>query len=642
MTKDICSYGCWPSPVSAELAAGASLRLGLLVSDGDAVYWSESRPDEGGRGAIMCARADGAVTEVLPAPWSARSRVHEYGGGEFLAHGGVVWFVEAETQDIHLVEPGVEPRRLTHAPMLRFADMAADSARARLICVAERHGGDDHVQPENFLAGVALEGEAAGTVELLVSGRDFFASPRVSPNGKYLSWLAWDLPDMPWEAAALYVAPIDDDGALGQATCIAGGDGAAVFQPEWSARGTLLFVGDAAGWGNLNEWDGAAIAIIAPEESDMMRPQWVFGMRSWAELSDGRLAAVRQVDGEARLGTTGADGNAWRDIGSSLRDADSIVALGGDLAVFGMSDHAPPGVYRLAPRSGSVDVLRAGPDCGLEPGDVSVAQMLELPSDGDAIHALYYPPASASCRAPDGELPPAILLVHGGPTGRADRGFKTKTQYWTSRGFAVCDVDYSGSAGYGRAYRQRLDGQWGVRDVADLAAAARYLVDAGLADGTRMIVSGGSAGGLTVLLALAEYDIFAAAACSYAVCDLAQLQRITHKFEAGYLYGLTGTTPEDCDAVFSERSPVNMADRISAPVIFFQGSDDMVVPARQTRAMADVLKRRGVPAAYHEFQGEGHGFRRGETIANVLRLEYAFYAETLGLEVMDTLPSAGL
>lgn len=643
MTREILPFGGWPSPISAEMAAGKSLRFGMLAGDGDAVYWSESRPSERGRGVIMRAGAGGKVEELLPAPWSARSRVHEYGGGEFLADKGCLWFVEAESQDIYVLEEGCAPRRLTQIADTRFADMTLDRRHDRLICVGEQHAdASAHAYPENFLASIRLQDGPVAKTSRVLSGNDFYAAPRVSPDGGALAWLSWDLPHMPWEAAALYVAEIGSDGALGSPERIAGGQGSAAFQPEWNKDGRLYYVCDETGWGNLYVWDGAQSHCIAREDADLMRPHWVFGMRSYALLEDGRIAAAYLDSGETRLGLHDPVRGTTDKLESGSRSIESLAGVGAELAVIGAGDLTAPAISRLDPGCGATQTLRSSMAADLVAADISSARMLEIDSGGQRIHALYYPPANASCSPPDGELPPVIVTAHGGPTGRADRGFKIRTQYWTSRGFGLCDVDYSGSAGYGRDFRKLLDGQWGIADVDDVGAAAHALIEQGLADPKRMIVAGGSAGGLTVLRALARHDLFAAGMCSYGVSDLAQLQRITHKFEGGYLYGLTGSTPENCEDIFAARSPVNLADDINAPVILFQGEDDMVVPPPQSRSIAATLERRGLPVAYYEFPGEGHGFRQAETIQSVLTLEYAFYCRILAIKPHDSVPDVAI
>lgn len=636
MAREILPYGCWPSPVSAEAVAGKSLRFGTLQADGGAVYWSESRPEEGGRGVIVRATAGGKAQELLPAPWSARSKVHEYGGGEYLVSDVRVFFVEADSQDIH--ERGAEtpPRRLTDEDDTRFADMAFDKTRERLIAVTERHTPGSH-EPENFLAAIHTGEGAPRPFAVLGRGHDFYASPRISPDGQRLCWLAWDLPHMPWEDAALYVARIEEDGTLAEPERIAGGGGSAVFQPDWSEKGKLCFVWDESGWGRLYVWDGAKARPVTPDRKEFMRPQWAFRMQSYTLLDESRAAAAFIEDGETKLGLVDLESGEIAPVDCNLRSIDSLAPFNDGVALIGASDTAPPAVVHVT-LDGATRNLHTAGETGFTPDDISVGEVLHFEGERGSLHAVYYPPANAKYTAPENERPPAIVLVHGGPTGMADRGLKLKIQYWTSRGFAVCDLDYSGSAGYGRQYRERLDGQWGVADVEDVAALAKHLDESGRADKGRLLISGGSAGGYTVLMALALLDVFAAGGCAYGVSDLAQLQRITHKFESGYLYRLTGTNEDNCADVFAERSPLTHADKIDCPVIFFQGLDDKVVPPEQSRSMVETLRKRGVPVAYMEFEGEAHGFRRAETIITVLESEYAFYARVLGLEPARDLP----
>jgi dipeptidyl aminopeptidase/acylaminoacyl peptidase len=630
MTRRTLNYGCWPSPVTAEMVAGKSLRFGTLQASGGAVYWSESRPEEDGRGVLMRADSGGEVEELLPAPWSARSKVNEYGGGEFLVDDVRVFFVEADTQDIYELGAQLQPRRLTDEKKTRFADMDLDAARNRVVAVCERREGRG--EPQNVLATADVRDGGPWRIAVLAEGRDFYASPRVSPDGSTLAWLAWDLPHMPWERAALYVAPFNSDGSLGEARQIAGGDEGAVFQPAWRGDGSHCFVCDESGWGRLHIWDGSASRAITPDGLELMRPQWAFRTQSWTLLDGQRAACAFIENGETWLGVVDLESGHVARMECGLRSIDALAPLGDRVALIGASDTAPPAVVAVG-FDGETSSLRSAGETGLSPEDISIGTMLAFEGESSPLHALWYPPANAGYEGAEEELPPAIILVHGGPTGMADRGLKLRTQFWTSRGFAVCDLDYSGSAGYGRAYRQMLDGQWGVRDVEDVASLARHLSKAGLADPKRLLISGSSAGGYTVLMALAVLDMFAAGACTYGVGDLAQLQAITHKFEAGYLYGLTGTDEKTCGPVFAERSPLTHADSIDCPVVFFQGLDDAVVPPAQSRAMFENLRGRGVPVAYMEFEGEGHGFRRAETISAVLENEYAFYARVLGLKV---------
>ena len=636
MTSAIHPYGTWRSPVSAKAVAGKSLRFGALQVQDTVLYWSESRPDEGGRGVIMRAGADGVAGDVLPRPFSARSKVHEYGGGEYLVAGGHVYFVDADTQDIHAISSGGSVRRLTRETGTRFADMTHDTPRARLIAVAEHHG-EGAGSPENYLAAIAIEGGGEVPSGMIAEGQDFYASPRVSPDGSTLAWLAWDLPDMPWESAALFVAQITQDGSLANQRHIAGGDGSAVFQPAWSPDGKLCFVWDKNGYGELYVWDGTEITQILAHRAELMRPHWVFAMQSYAVLDETRIAAAFIEDGETKLALIDVTSGDMTPVECGLRGIDALAPHGKGIALIGAGDISAPEVVACQP-DGEIETLRSAGDTGLIVADISKAEMLRFESEKQRVYALYYPPANARVSAPRDETPPLIVFVHGGPTGMADRGLKLKIQYWTSRGFAVCDLDYSGSAGYGRAYRERLNGQWGIRDVADVAALVTHLTTSGKADPERLLISGGSAGGYTVLMALAKLDIFAAGACSYGVADLTQLQAITHKFESGYLYGLTGTTSKTCEEIFTGRSPITHADAITCPVIFFQGLEDKVVPPQQSRAMARSLRTRGVPVAYREYVNEAHGFRRAETIIEVLESEYAFYARVLGLAPEEALP----
>ncbi len=632
MGKRKAPYGAWPSPVSAAVAAAQALRFGLVQSDGERLCWSEQRPAEDGRTTIMSLGPDGRMTERLPPPVSTRSRVHEYGGGEFLATGGNLFFVNDADQDIYRIS-GDGPARVTDAPEVRFADMTFDPVRNRLVCVAERHSPDSPGLPQNFLVAVVLDGPEAGTITHLVEGRDFYASPRVSPDGRTLVWLEWDLPGMPWECAALMSATFDAAGGLADRCPIAGGAGNAAFQPTWSSNADLVFVWEDGPWSSLYRWDGYKVQRLTDGEAEFMRPLWGLGTGSFAVLPDGRVATAGFSEGRLRLLVVDRDGGI-EDVPVPLVSLGNLCPWRDGVAGIGASDTTLPGVVHvsLAPgRTGETQTVRTGGDIGLAQGDISVAEHLTLATGNGPVHALYYPPASARYEGPADERPPVIVSAHGGPTGMADRGLKPKIQYWTSRGFGYLDVDYRGSTGYGRAYREALNGRWGIADVEDVVAAAGELVAQDLADGKRLVISGGSAGGFTVLSALAFHDIFAAGASYYGVADLERLLAHTHKFESGYLYALTGTRPGATHRVFRERSPVHHAGRIDRPVIFFQGLEDRVVPPEQSRRMAETLRQRGVPVVYLEFPGEAHGFRRAETVITALEAEYAFYSRVLGI-----------
>lgn len=642
MDKSILPFGCWPSAVSADMVAGQAVRFGPVRSDRDCLYWSESRPAEKGRGVIVCRVGDGTFRDVNPPPFSARSRVHEYGGGEFTPADGTVYFVNDVDQEIHEVVGQAGPARITDAPGMRFADMVVDRARERLIAVAERHRGDHDPTPENLLVAVDLSTARRGRIAELAAGRDFYSSPSLSPDGRRLAWLEWSLPAMPWAAAELHVADIDETGGLASARKIAGGPANAVFQPEWGTNGTLYFVWAASGWGNLYCWRDEAVDAVLSLDAEFGRPMWVFGMRSYALLDGGAIFATFIDDGRFCCGIVDAATGALVRLESKARGYDSVVALGDAAAAVVTFDDAPPAVVVITPDAegkARVEPVRSSADMRLDPADVSVGKPVGFTSgEGGDVRALYYAPASAQWQGQPEGLPPAVVMVHGGPTAYADRGLRLRVQYWTNRGFAVLDLDFAGSFGYGRAFREALDGHWGMQDAVDAAAAAQWLATSGLADPERIVITGGSAGGYTALNVLVRHDEFAGAAAYYGISDMALLARTTHKFESGYISTLTGIAADAPDEAYRAISPVWNADRIDKPVILFQGAEDKVVPPEQSRAIAAALAMRGVPVFYVEYPGEGHGFRQAQNMIDAILKEHAFYARILGLEPADALP----
>jgi dipeptidyl aminopeptidase/acylaminoacyl peptidase len=619
------------------MAARGSSRIGMVQAAGDAIYWSETRPEEQGRQAIVRAGRDGRREDILPRPFSARSRVHEYGGGEFLVAGDTVYFVNDRDQQVHALVPGRRPRRITDAPGTRFADCVHDAARGRLIAVAEVHAPRDeagaHALPRNLLVAIGLR-DKPGQITELAAGRDFYASARLSPDGRRLAYLAWDLPDMPWDSATLYVANVVDDGSIGEPHRIAGGDGSAAFQPEWGPDGHLYFVWDKTGWGCLYRWDGRRVTLVRHARgAELWRSQWVFGMRSFALNRNGRYAAAFLERGMPLLETgrlAGGETVSFPQLQKKAARIDEVVPAGNGFAALVHSPGAMPAVLRLG--RGALKPIAEPPPTIVEPKAISAGKVQEFRSArGQKAFGIHYAPANPGYRGPQGALPPAIVFAHGGPTSMTDAGLKMRVQFYTSRGFAVFDVNYAGSTGYGRAYRQRLDGQWGIADVADCAAAARFFARRRLADPDRIAISGGSAGGYTTLMALATTKAFAAGSSHYGVSDLALLMQHTHKFESGYLHRLLGTTPAQWKEVCAERSPLNLIDGITAPVILFQGLDDRIVPPEQSRLIVEKLRARGIEVAYHEFPGEAHGFRKAETIIAVLEAELAFLQRVLKL-----------
>jgi len=636
--KKTLPFGTWPSPLTSALVVKGSRRFGTIQATDAAIYWSESRPEQGGRQVILktATRGSGRGEEVLPAAFSARSRVHEYGGGEFVVADQTIYFVNYKDQQVYRTESGASPQRLTNVPGTRFADLTPDASRQRLLAVAEIHprqNGQRHDLPRNALVSISLSGRA-GQIAELATGRDFYASPRLSSDGGQLALLAWDLPDMPWDSATLHVAGVGADGKLARPKKVAGGDGSSVFQPEWGPDGHLYFVWDETGWGQLYRWqDNKIVRVHGARGAELARPQWVFGSRSYALHPDGKVGMVSLSRGQPLFEVRDLkSGKVTRYAQLRKRTAriDDPVAFASGFAASIGRPIAAPAIMRVT--KGSLASVSPALPAEVERAFISRGDVREFRRpDGKVVYGIYYAPKSATHRGPTRAAPPALVLVHGGPTSMTDAGFKSRIQFYTSRGFAVLDVNYSGSTGYGRAYRQRLDGAWGIADVVDCVAGAHHLAKVGLADGSRIAIAGGSAGGYTTLMALATTDVFAAGSSHYGVSDLALLLEHTHKFESGYLHRLMGTTPAKWREVFAKRSPINLIDGITAPVILFQGLDDKVVPPEQSRLIVEQLKRRGVDVAYHEFAGEAHGFRKAETMVAVLEAELAFLTRVLRL-----------
>ncbi len=630
-TKNTKPYGTWASPVTAELVAGQSLRFGLLRTHGDHIYWTEGRPAEAGRAVIMRRGPDGSIDELLPPPYSARSSIHEYGGGEFLVTDGGVYFSNAKDQDIYRIAPDGEIARITTEPGCRFADFCLDEKNARLIAVGEFHQGDHDPKPENALITIGLADAGRGRVTRLVSGADFYAAPSISPNCERLVWLEWNLPFMPWDAARLQVGDLAGDGTVLGQVSIAGGDGSAAFQPQWADDGALYFIWDKTGWGQLYRWQGTKPEQVFQHDAECGLPLWGLGARSFA-IRHGNSAFITCFDkGENRSAIADLESGTLNWLDTGLANIYGPAAIGEKIAAIASAHDKAPFVA-LIDSNGQIETVRESASLPFSSEEISTGEVLALDDGkGGVVWAVYYPHTNAMYQGLPDTVPPMIVSAHGGPTGMADRGLKLKIQFWTSRGFAYLDVDYSGSWGYGRAYMEALNGNWGVADVDGVAVAAQAMVARGLADGSKLFISGGSAGGYTVLCALAFRDVFRAGASYYGIGDLSKLLELTHKFESGYIYALTGTREGQTEPVFSERSPLTHADGISVPVIFFQGAKDFVVPPDQSRDMAASLKARGVAVSYHEFPEESHGFRAAEVISYCLETEYSFYARIMGL-----------
>ena len=630
-TKHKAPFGAWPSPLSADAVAEGSVRVGGLALDGENVYWVESRPAEQGRLALLRKRGNGAVEEVVPAPYSVRTRVHEYGGGAFAVDEGLVIFANDADQRLYRIDTTQaapwQAEALTLPQGLRYADLQIDRRFDRVICVAER--ARKNGEPENFIAGVSL---ARGEVGMLVRGADFYAFPRVHPAGDRLAFLTWNHPAMPWDASELHLAEIGADGALAPARKVAGGSDESIFQPAWSPAGVLHFTSDRSGFSNLYRVSSdGQVACLCAAEAEFATPLWVFGLSTYAWLDEATLVCVYQKSGFWHLGTLHGETGRLDPVVTDLTELGSVFARDGRALFIGGSAAQAPALYALSATDRNVQLFhRPSPDL-VAANAVASPQAVSFPISGNATaHGLLYLPKNPDWEATGDERPPLLVICHGGPTGSTSTALSLNVQFWTSRGFAVLDVNYRGSTGYGRAYRKALDGQWGVADVEDCIAGARMLAAQDLVDGKRMAIRGSSAGGFTVLCALAFHDTFAAGASYYGISDLEALAQDTHKFESHYLESLVGPYPQRRD-IYRARSPIHAADRLACPVIFFQGLQDRVVPPAQAENMVQALRSRGLVAPLVTFPDEQHGFRRKETIVRALADELAFYREVFGI-----------
>ncbi|AFY77265.1 dipeptidyl aminopeptidase/acylaminoacyl peptidase [Pleurocapsa sp. PCC 7327] len=627
-------YGSWKSPITSDLIVAGTIGLGGVAFDGEDIYWLEGRPTEGGRNVLVRRTPDGTVTDITPRPFNVRTRVHEYGGGSYLIVDGTIYFSNFADQRIYKQTRGSQPQPLTPESKRRYADAIIDSQRNRLICICEDHTQADR-EPENTIVSVDLD---TGEVRVLVSGSDFYSSPRLCTNGTHLAWMSWNHPNMPWDESQLWIATINADGSLGEATCIAGGTEESIGEPRWSPDGRLYFSSDRTGWWNLYRYNrDGTIESLCEMEAEFAYPHWVFGLSNYGFASESRIICTYTQNGSWYLASLDANTKQLQPIDTPYNNISSLRVRENKILFIGGSPTQQTAVVILDLETGKTEILKRSSDLEIDPGYLSIPEALAFPTEnGLTAYAWYYPPKNKDCVAPEGELPPLLVKSHGGPTAAASASLNLRVQYWTSRGFAYLDVNYGGSTGYGREYRQRLDRNWGIVDVDDCVNAAKYLVRQGKADGNRMAISGGSAGGYTTLAALTFKDTFKAGASYYGVSDLEVLVRDTHKFESHYLDRLVGKYPEQ-KAIYETRSPIYHINRLSCPVIFFQGLEDRVVPPNQAEMMVDVLKKKGLPVAYVPFEGEQHGFRRAENIKCALDGEFYFYSRVFGFEPADAI-----
>ena len=643
--RKVAPYGTWPSPLTAAAVVARSRSFAELHLDGDAVAWVESRPDEGGRQVVLRREPDGTVTELTPLDGNARTRVHEYGGGATLVRDGILWFVEFTDQRIYRCDPGGPAVALTAASdppaSVRYADLELTPDGRWLVCVRETHHGDTAEEVVNELVAVPAAPDPSREEVVLVAGRDFVAAPRVSPDGGRLAYVAWDHPNMPWDDTELLVGHLDDHNGLSltDVTRVAGGPDASesAIAPSWSPDGVLHLLSDRSGWWNVEAWDGRHRRPLAPVDADLGQPMWQFGASLVDFLDNGRLAVVVTHNGVERPSLLDPVAGTVEPLPVPHTDCLSLRADGDRVTYIGGGAHLPEAIVEVDVTTGRWGELVRSRELPVAEAWLPMPEAITFPTgDGEVAHATIYRPRSPSHVGPDGERPPLLVTSHGGPTGHATQRLRLDIAFWTSRGIAVVDVNYRGSTGFGRAYREALRDRWGLADVEDCLAAAATLVARGEADPDRLLIRGGSASGFTTLAALTFHDVFAAGASYFGIGDLGALARETHKFESRYLDRLVGRWPEDAE-VYEARSPIHHTDRLSRPVILLQGLLDQVVPPAQAEAMVAALAAKGIPYAYVTFPDEDHGFRKAANQRRSLEAELSFYAQVLHIEVADDL-----
>ena len=629
----VSRYGSWKSPITSDLIVSGAIGLGQIAIDGEDIYWVETRPQEKGRYVVVKLAPGGRPVDVTPIPFNARTRVHEYGGGGFTASDDLIYFSNFADQRLYRFGAAGEPQAITAEVEMRYADGVIDRERNRMICVREDHSAPGR-EAVNAIVGIPLSGEGAQVT--LASGADFYSSPRLNPEGSRLAWLQWNHPNMPWDGTELWVADVLEDGSVTNPVRVAGVVDESIFQPEWSPAGDLHFVSDRTGWWNLYRWREGMIEALYPMEAEFGLPQWVFGMSTYAFESANRIVCAYIEQGFSKLAVLDTTTGELEKIETPFTKIESIRAMPGKAVFIAASPAETASIVRFDLANRQFETIRRSSELTIDPGYISVPQAIEFPTEnGLTAHAFFYPPRNQDFIAPENERAPLLVMSHGGPTAATSPMLRLSVQYWTSRGIAVLDVNYGGSTGYGREYRERLNGSWGVVDVDDCVNGAKYLAERGLVDGDRLAITGGSAGGYTTLCALTFRDAFKAGASHYGVSDLEALEVDTHKFESRYTHKLVAPYPERAD-LYRERSPIHHTDQLSAPVIFFQGLEDKIVPPNQAEMMVNALRAKGLPVAYITFEGEQHGFRQAANIKRALDGELYFYSRVFGFELADS------
>lgn len=629
--RTVAPYGSWKSPLTAKMVAAGEIGLEQVRLDGKDIYWIERRPQENGRKVIVRRSSDGRIADVTPPGFNARTRVHEYGGGDYAVRSGTIVFSNFADQRLYLQIENAAPRPVTPTGSLRFADGIIDARRTALFCVREDHGSGG--EPSNSIVKMALDSENIGTV--LASGNDFYSSPRLSPDGSRMAWLTWNHPNMPWDGTELWQANVDSDGSLIGAIRVTGGAGESICQPQWSPSGVLHFISDRTGWWNLYRFSGSQIDPIYSMTAEFGEPHWVFGGSLYAFANETEMLCTYTKDGRACLAILDGVAKTLEPIEFPYSAISSVHANGTHGVFIAASEKEPASVVALDLKTRTSQVLRRSRADNVDSGYLSQPRAVEFSTANSATaHAFFYPPANRDFEAPSTDKPPLVVISHGGPTSASSASLRYGIQYWTSRGIAVLDVNYRGSSGYGRAYREALKGQWGIADVDDCVNGARFLVDGGHVDPKRLAIRGGSAGGYTTLCALTFRETFKAGASHYGISDLEALATDTHKFESRYLDSLIGPYPQRRD-LYVARSPIHFTDRLDCPMILFQGLEDKVVPPNQAEKMFEAVRQKKLPVAYVTFPGEQHGFRKAENIQRALEAELYFYSKIFRFELLD-------
>lgn len=628
--KKIAPCGAWPSALSSDLLASKSLGLSEPKLFGDRLYWLERRPDEGGRSTILYKEKNKPAREIVPLTYDVGSRVHEYGGGAYCVAGQGVFFVNQKDNNIYLARDKGNPEAISHFTNLRFADLQYDQRRSRLVAVCESHARGDK-EPENFLVAIAVNEPKTEEPQVLRRGNDFYSSPSIDPGGNHMVWLEWSHPDMPWNKTKVWLAELDESGNIVHPRCINQNLQASAFQPQWSPEGNLYLVSDHTDWWNIYRYDGKNLNPVLTMNAEFGLPQWVFALSTYAFISEHQIACTFVQDGAWKLGKIDLQSRSLRLLDTGYSQINYVHANEEEVVFLGAAPQHPAAIVSYDLGNSRCHVVRSGMEETPESEDISIPEHIQFTTSGDGLaYGYFYRPKNANYTYDKNEKPPLIVRSHGGPTAAADSGFSPKIQFWTSRGFAVLDVNYRGSTGYGRPYRLSLNQAWGKVDVEDCVAGAQYLSQRGEVDKDRLIIAGSSAGGYTTLCALTFADIFKAGASYYGIGDLEALVRDTHKFESHYLDQLVGPYPKERD-LYKARSPIHHVGELSCPIIFFQGAEDKVVPPEQAEAMVNALKKKGLPVSYILYSRERHGFRKAESIRESIESEYSFYCRVFGI-----------